>query len=136
MAEEVRAGPLLRAFQKASPLRCQSSPPASPSRGELLSQPQDSLRCSGGQPALRTGPAHSCAGAGACGRVRSCQLSICQGVAKPLCPCPEGTVVWWGGRGGAGGCESALPGEISSKKLPSWWETAVPQFDLFKEYSV
>lgn len=136
MAEEGQTGAVARNLPKSQPSLCQSSPPASLPRRAAFSAARFSPRLRG-QPASRTGPRTAAQGPGPAAEAVLSAVHL-SGAAKPLCPARGEQL-----SGGAGG--AALGAATRSlfccqadfiQKLPSWWETAVPQVDLFKEHSV
>lgn len=132
MAEEGQTRAVAKSLPKSQPSPVSVKPArllprrAAFSRTILSAAPGDSRRCVQDPRTAAQGP----------GPVGESVLSAVHlsGVAKPLCPCPEGNSCLRGGRGRGWELQRCQADFI--QKLPSWWETAVPQFDLFKEYSV
>lgn len=138
MAEEGQTRAVAKSLPKSQPSRVSVKPARLPpaescflSRTILSAAPGDSRRGA-------RGPRTAGAGAGACGRVRSLSCPSVRSCQTTL-PLPGGEQLS-GGAGGAGLgaatlCLFCFQADFI-QKLPSRWETSVPQFDLFKEYSV
>lgn len=133
MAEEGQTRAVAKSLPKSQPSPVSVKPARLPpaescflSRTILSAAPGDSRRCAQDARTAAQGP----------GPVGESVLSAVHlsGVAKPLCPCPEGNSCLVGREGRGWELQRCQADFI--QKLPSWWETAVPQFDLFKEYSV
>lgn len=133
---EVTPGPLLRALQKNQP-----SPVVSQAR-RLPPAESFFLSCRMLAPPLGDaapwipGPRTAAQGMGP-GRGSMPPAVHLSGVAKPLPPCPREQL---SGRTGQEGLRATAINFLCCqpdfiRKLPSWWETVVPQFDLSKDCS-